>query len=447
MMSDQSIRRLPPYSGEAERGVLGSILIDSSKVLDLCAQNAIVPDSFYIPAHRQLFDTLLEMAGEMKVVDLLTVGQHLSSESKIDAVGGYEFLEGLIDGTPTAAHAEYYIGFVRQKHLLRKIIDQATQAIDNCYTETEEAAEDILSRFQSNLFEVSTSTGMDVEKSVGEVAADVCDRWQEIIEGKTIFGLPPFIPELAELLGNFVPGNPYFIAAPPGGGKSVILQNQLVFWSLIMKVPTAFASLEMTKEKLVSRMIAERSGVSAWAMDNCKFGSGEYAFKKLETTRGAAAELNNMPLYIKDTPMDVDAFCAWGMRQKIKYGIKAIGLDYFQLLDPPAKLRLTGTEAVKYVCGKLQNFTKTTGIITLVLSQITKLERDNKGNTRKPKQDDLYGGRIIDATSEGTLFVWQNEGLDYIVIDKNRNGVEGDVEVYFEKKYNRFRSVKPEGEI
>jgi len=438
--------RLPPYSEEAERGVLGSILIDPVRVMGLCAEKSVVQSSFYVPAHRLLFETFMEISGEMKIVDLITVGEYLKQNDKLHQVGGYAFLEGLMDGTPTPAHAQYYIEIVQQKHLFRMIIQQASEVIDTCYTETEEDAEEILSRFQSSLFDISTSTGMDDEKSVGEVAVEVCDRWQEIIEGKTIFGLPPFIPALGEMLGNFVPGNPYFIAAPPGGGKSVILQNQLVYWSLIMKIPTAFASLEMTKEKLVSRMIAERAEVSAWAMDNQKFGSGEYAHDQLTTARGAAAELNNMPLYIKDTPMDVDAFCAWGMRQKLKNGIKAIGLDYFQLLDPPAKLRLTGTEAVKYVCGKLQNFTKTTGIITLVLSQITKLERDKDGKTRKPKQDDLYGGRIIDATSEGTMFVWQNEDKDYIVIDKNRNGGEGDVEVYFEKKYNRFRSVEPEGE-
>jgi replicative DNA helicase len=167
---DQSGFRIPPYSEEAERGVLGSALIDSEKVFELCSDNRISADSFYVPAHRHLFEQLLEMTQTGKPVDLLTVGEYLKQNNRLDSVGGYVFLEGLIDSTPTSAHAEYYIGFVRQKHLLRSIIEEATETIDRCYTETDENAEQILSITESAFFDLGGQRVTKTEDWKGAVA-------------------------------------------------------------------------------------------------------------------------------------------------------------------------------------------------------------------------------------------------------------------------------------
>ena len=113
------VGRVPPYSEEAERGVLGSILLDASRVADLCVEAQLTGESFYVPAHRVVFETVLGMTGESVAIDVLTVTERLQSAGKLDAIGGAAFLDRLIDSTPTAAHAEYYIDIVRQKHLLR----------------------------------------------------------------------------------------------------------------------------------------------------------------------------------------------------------------------------------------------------------------------------------------------------------------------------------------
>ncbi len=128
--ADQSGRRLPPCSEEAERGVLGSALIESERVIELCSMKAISAESFYTPAHRLLFEKLTEMHQAAKAIDLLTVGEDLKQSGMLDQVGGYAFLEGLIDSTPTSAHAEYYMEIVQQKHLFRRIITQAAESID-----------------------------------------------------------------------------------------------------------------------------------------------------------------------------------------------------------------------------------------------------------------------------------------------------------------------------
>ena len=443
-----STQRIPPYSEEAERGVIGSILIDFHKVLELCDNSGIVTDSFYVPAHRCLFDHLQQMSQDGKAIDLVTVGEHLKSAGELDRIGGYEFLDGIIDDTPTAAHAEYYIGFVRQKHLLRKIIDESTLTIDRCYEGGDDDAESILDHAQSNLFDISSASRLSEQKSLGEIAEEVCERWDGIIEGTITHGIEPFLPELRALLGNFVSGNPYFIGAEPGGGKSVMLQNQAVF-TATQGIPVALASLEMTEHKLVSRILGERGDFSSWAMDNREYGDSHFAKSKLDIARRTAKRISKLPLYIEDKPMDVDEFCSWAMRMRVKHGVRLIGCDYFQLLQPPARMKLKGQEATVYVCGKLQQLLKNDDVVKIILSQLTKLPRDPKTGelTRKPKKDDLYGGRPIDAVSEGTILVFGDDETATILVDKNRGGGVGEVKANFVKNRSRFESrVKDEQE-
>ena len=120
--------RVPPYSEEAERGVLGSVLLDSARVMDLAVESQLAPESFYVPAHRTIFEAMLAMSRQALPIDVLTVSEQLKSAGTLDAVGGPIFMDRLIDSTPTAAHAEYYIDMVRQRHVLRRIIECSLRA-------------------------------------------------------------------------------------------------------------------------------------------------------------------------------------------------------------------------------------------------------------------------------------------------------------------------------
>ena len=145
--------RMPPYSEEAERGVLGSALLDAARVVDFAVERGISPESFYVPAHQMLFEILRAMTHDGSPIDLLTVGERLKKLGRLDEVGGTTFLERLVDSTPTSAHAEYYIDIVRQKHLLRMVIDKSRQAIDECYS-SEEDADSILNVTEQAFFDI-----------------------------------------------------------------------------------------------------------------------------------------------------------------------------------------------------------------------------------------------------------------------------------------------------
>ncbi|MDD5708533.1 MAG: DnaB-like helicase N-terminal domain-containing protein, partial [Kiritimatiellae bacterium] len=146
--------RVPPHNAEAERGVLGSILLDAGRVMDLCIESGLIEDSFYLPPHRLLFAAFQAMAGAGTAIDLVTTAAQLRAMERFDEVGGAAFLEKLIDDTPTAAHAEYYIDIVRQKHLLRSTIACARKVESACFDE-DQSADQVLSEAEQNFLDIT----------------------------------------------------------------------------------------------------------------------------------------------------------------------------------------------------------------------------------------------------------------------------------------------------
>ena len=169
------VDRVPPHSEEAERGVLGSILMDAERVVDLAIERRIRPESFYVPAHQVLFETVLDLKEKGRPVDLLTMGDRLRDAGQLDRIGGRSALEALVDSCPTSAHAEYYIDIVRQKGLFRQVIDCSREAIEACY-HAEEGADLVLDKAEQRLFDISNdqvrsavSWGDAVRETMGQI--------------------------------------------------------------------------------------------------------------------------------------------------------------------------------------------------------------------------------------------------------------------------------------
>jgi len=378
-------------------------------------------------------------------MDGITIADWLKDKGLLDKVGGYDYLMQLQDSTLVSAHLKSYAEIVLENSLGRKIIESANTAIDRVYKKEDDVST-ILNESRESLFAIG-GDHTNKTRSNADVAGDVIEGWQDAANGK-VSGLPWLIPDIGNVFGNFQDfGNPYFIAAEPGGGKSTVMQNQFTSWALFRSIPCGIASLEMTHRKLISRILAERADISAWAMDNAKYGDGstdqlmERASRWLKRASKAKETISAMPLHIEDRPMNVDEFCAWGLMMMHRYGVRAIGLDYLQLMHAPDRMKLSGLEELSYVLGKLQNFTKRTGVILIVLSQITKLPINSDGQPRKPRQDDLYGGRMIDAHSEGTVIFYTRDGNDIAAICKNRNGGVGEVPVWFNRPRLRFEPL------
>ena len=444
---DQSGRRLPPYSEEAERGVLGSALIESNRVIELCSMKALSSDSFYVPAHRLLFEQLMGMYQGAHAIDLLTVGEELKKGGRLEQTGGYTFLEGLIDSTPTSAHAEYYIDIVQQKHLLRRIISQAAEAIDHCYTD--EDAEELLSRTEQAFFELNdkkTSSSEDWKNVVYKTAG-------QIMEGNTLAdGVPTGFADLDKQLRGLHRTDMIVLAARPSMGKTSLAMNIVEHAALgrggKKKHAVGVFSLEMSQEQLVRRMLYSKAGVEAW---KTFFSKDDHA-----RLSSAADQLGGASIIVDDSAgLDVMDLRARARRMKRIYNVDLIVIDYLQLLADKRRSREGRQQETASISNSIKAMAKELDIPVLILSQ---LSRAPEQGTRdgKPRLSDLRDSGAIEQDADVVLLLQRpsyyskdkeadaasgDDTLAIVDVAKHRNGPTGEVKMNFFKDYTRFEDL------
>jgi replicative DNA helicase len=439
---DQSGRRLPPYSEEAERGVLGSALIESNRVIELCSIKSLSSDSFYVPAHRLLFEQLMAMYQGARAIDLLTLGEDLKKCGQLDQTGGYAFLEGLIDSTPTSAHAEFYIDIVQQKHLLRRIISQAAEAIDHCYTD--EDAEELLSRTEEAFFELSdkkTASSEDWKNIVYKTAGQIIDG--NIQDN----GVPTGFADLDKELRGLHNTDMIVLAARPSMGKTSLAMNIVEHAAMGRgggkKHAVGVFSLEMSQEQLVRRMLYSRAGVPAW----------KDFFSESDRTRisSAADQLGKASIIVDDSAgLDVMDLRARARRMKRIYNIDLIVIDYLQLLADKRRSREGRQQETASISNSIKAMAKELHVPVLILSQ---LSRAPEQGTRdgKPRLSDLRDSGAIEQDADVVLLLqrpsYYNKELEagsgedtlaVVDIAKHRNGPTGEVKLNFFKETTRF---------
>ncbi len=441
---DQSGRRLPPYSEEAERGVLGSALIESNRVIELCLIKSLSADSFYVPAHRVLFEQLLGMYQSAHAVDLLTVGEDLKKSGRLDQTGGYAFLEGLIDSTPTSAHADYYIDIVQQKHLLRRIISQAAEAIDHCYTDDD--AEELLGRTEEAFYELSdkkNASSEDWKKVVYNTAGQI--RNGNIQD----YGVPTGFMDLDKKLRGLHNTDMIVLAARPSMGKTSLAMNIVENAALGRgggkKYAVGVFSLEMSQEQLVRRMLYSKAGVPAW-----KDFFSEIEHGKISS---AADHLMKASIIVDDSAgLDVMDLRARARRMKRIHNVDLIVIDYLQLLADKRRSREGRQQETASISNSIKAMAKELKIPVLILSQ---LSRAPEQGTRdgKPRLSDLRDSGAIEQDADVVLLLQRpfyyskdrdadvasgEDTLAIVDIAKHRNGPVGEVKMNFFSDITRF---------
>ena len=451
--------RVPPYSLEAEKGVLGSILLDAARVMDLCVGQGIVVESFHLEAHRRLFAEFVAMQRAGVAIDLLTAVDRLRSAGRLDALGGAAQLESLVDATPTAAHAEYYIDIVRQKHLLRAIIDCAreseracfdtTQSADLILGQTEQAFLDITERQHGQLFAWP--------QTINNAMAYVDRLFQLGLGG--VAGLHTGLRNVDRKLRGLRNGELIVLAARPSMGKTSLAMNVAECVALGRDMqdrpfagdaakgrPVAIFSLEMAQEALALRMLCGMAGVPAFQIDS---GIGNAQKINQELTR-AASKLSKAPIYVDDTGgLDVMELRARARRMKKKYGIELIVVDYLQLVNCREVARQGRQLETAAVSANLKSMAKELKVPVLVLSQLSRAPEQRGDKSAKPKLSDLRDSGAIEQDADVVLLLrrpsrnpgdpeYDDRTLAIVDVAKHRNGPTGEVRLNFEDSLTRF---------
>ena len=371
-MSRIGERRLPPYSEEAERGVLGSMIIDSARVLKLSSEKGLTEDSFYVPANRLLFELVIKMYQNAEVIDLLTVGESLKTIGRLDQCGGYAFLEGLIDSTPTAAHAGYYMEIVKEKEKLRKIIANSSEAIDSCYSDS--TSSEIISDLT-----VGVVSLIEVKETIVSTDSIV----QTVTDAKN--GRQNTIPTpwvgINRKTGGPSRGMETIFTGRSKSGKSMLKS----YWqkylgaqgipsldccfedrTLIAKMRCASVSKFSASDMLRGGRYVSRNGVFEWMPTNDR---------DIQLVRDSLAEMDEMPMYWFDKscpPKDLKSKLA---EYVDRYGIRMAFIDGAKdLIRPSGKYNDTGfdeesSKAVTEAADALN-------IAIVSIHHLTKLEED-----------------------------------------------------------------------
>lgn len=454
--------RLPPHSVEAERGVLGCVLLSPRDGLGLCIEKLKRgSEAFYELRHQALFDLLVEMYDAREAIDLVTLGQRLRDRQQLEGIGGLAYLSSLMDAVPSAANLEYYLEIVREKSILRRLIRTCTGAVARVYEE-QDNVEQLLDEVERDVLRINEERDDTASRSVKELVRQAIKTIEDYHQRQgQITGLSTGFTELDKMTSGLHGGEMVVIAARPSMGKTSLAMNIAEHVAIDTQLPVGVFSLEMTSESLVLRMLCSRARINLRSVRE-----GFLAGRDFHKLTAAAGKLAGSPLVIDDTPgLSVLQLRARARRMWQQFGIKLFVIDYLQLLNSTSRRAdQNRQQEISDISSGVKALAKELSVPVIVLSQ---LNREVERDSRKPRLSDLRESGAIeqDADLVGLLYkadpanpkkaaTAEDEeeaaaaaaaGQDGIpvnlLIAKQRNGPTGDVHLTFLKTYTRFESV------
>jgi replicative DNA helicase len=445
------VDRLPPHSIEAEQGVLGCALLSPGEYLGTCIER-FKPGSevFYDLRHRHIYELLVEMFDQKEAIDVLTVQQRLKDRNQLEAVGGLAYLSSLPDAVPSAANLSYYADIVREKHLLRRMIQICTSVVGRVY-EHEGEVEALLDEVERDVLRISEERVEATTTTIKDLVKKAINKIEEFHQRQGMLtGLSTGFPDLDKLTSGLHPGEMIVIAARPSMGKTSLAMNIAEHVTVEEKLPVGVFSLEMTAESLVLRMLCSRSRVN---LRNIRDGFlAERDFPKLT---GSAGKLAGSPLFIDDSPgLSILQLRAKARRMMQQYGIKLFVIDYLQLLHSTARRAENRQQEIADISNGIKALAKELQVPIIVLSQLNReLEKDKN---RKPRLSDLRESGAIEQDADLVALLYKPNSADddegsavqeqeavpvNLLIAKQRNGPTGDVALTFLRAYTRFESA------
>ena len=438
--------RIPPYSAEAERGVLGAMLLDAARVLDACRESKLGAGSFYVPAHQALFEAFSVMVDQGLPLDLLTAGEQLKKAGELERIGGPQFLEGLVDSTPTSAHAQFYIDIVHENDLLRTMINQALRTIETCYAH-EEPPMQILNATEQAFYEIAHARHRELN-TWKDLVSIAHERIETIIrEKRDITGLSTGFADIDRMTRGLQPGDLVILAARPSMGKTAlalnIAENAALFGG--QRHPVAVFSLEMSADALVRRMICCRARVSAHAL-----GRGFLSSELRGQLSKAVEQLLAAPIVVDDTAgLEVSELRSRARQIARKHATELIVVDYLQLLHCKEAAREGRQNEVARISSELKVMAKELHVPVLCLSQLSRAPESRDTKSGVPKLSDLRDSGAIEQDADVVALLrrpsyykddpdHEDKTLAILDIAKQRNGPVGEIRLNFQSDFTRF---------
>ena len=430
------------------------MLMDGDAILR--AAEHVDDTMFYREGHRRIFRAMIALSERGDVVDPLTLIDELTRRGELDAVGGREYIGFLVDAAPTSANVEYHARIVREKALLRRLIETSTTVVTEAF-EGQLTASQLLDEAESRIFQISQAQGGKGFTRVKELLWPAMERIEALQRGgQSITGVGSGFDDLDELTSGFQPSDLVIVAARPSMGKTAFTLNIAQHAAIDKGHSVAFFSLEMSKESLVQRMLTSEARVNAQDLRRARLRDDD--FPRLAR---AAGILSQAPIFIDDQP----GITLLEMRSKARRlaaegGLDLVVVDYLQLISGPPGSENRQQE-ISQISRGLKALAKELNVPVVALSQLSRAPEQRTGDQKRPQMSDLRESGAIEQDADLVMALYRPEvyaergpdgvardkdgnpvdGQAEVIILKQRNGPIGTVNLFFQKQYTRFENL------
>ena len=450
MPSTTASDRTVPQNLEAERALLGSILLDNS-ALNL-ALEGVGKDDFFSEAHRITFDKMVAISERNRTIDLVTLSEELSKDGQIEKAGGAAYLSALTDGVPigTSVAVSEYSRIVKEKSILRRLINASNNVISRCLEGTDDP-DTLIDLAQSQVFDIAEQKVQSGFTNIREIVKSSFGTIDDLLDrGQRVTGIETGFEDLDSMTSGLQPGELVVVAARPSLGKTALALNIAAHASIKHHKTVGLFSLEMSKESLVIRLLCAESET-----DSHRLRSGFSNREDWNKLTRALGRLGDAPLLIEDTPaLSIMQIRARARRLKMEKGLDLMIVDYLQLVSGQGRFE-NRTQEVSYISRGLKSIAKELKVPVLALSQLSRAPEQRPG--QRPQLSDLRESGSIEQDADVVIFLFRERkaaeeseaegevdrrGIEMkLIVGKQRNGPTGDIPIVFMRPYAKFESM------
>lgn len=446
---DQVADRQPPYSEDAEQAVLAAMMMDTDAIMR--ASELLDDTMFYREGHRRIYRAMIAIVERGAVVDPLTLSDELDRRGELAASGGKDYIAFLVDAIPTAANVEYHARIVKEKAMLRRLIEVSTSIVREAYDGHSSVA-DLLDDAEHRVLQLSQQRDSKGFYRVKELVWPAIERIEEQAKsGGALTGIGSGFSDLDDMTAGFQRADLIIVAARPAMGKTSLVLNMTQYIGIEKNMAVAFFSLEMSRESLVQRLLTSEARIDAQLVRKAMLGPEHYS-----RLARAAGRITPAPIFIDDSAgISLLEMRSRARRLKVDNDIKLIVVDYLQLIrGPNAENR---QQEISEISRSLKGLAKELDVPVIALSQLSRAPEQRGAEGKRPQLSDLRESGAIEQDADLVLFIYRPEvyegpkdkdgnsleGKAELIIGKQRNGPIGTVELFFRKSYTTFESRSP----
>ncbi len=452
MQTNVTVEKGLPHSLEAERAVLGAILLDNA-LFDQTSQVLTTAD-FYLENHRSIFSTMEHLSSDARAIDSLTLREELQKRKKLEAMGGAAYIASLLDGVPRVSSVMHYAHIVKEKALLRKLIHSANEILVRGFSNEEDPLE-LLERAEKSIFDISQDKIKGGFVQLQDLLTESYENIESLYQRKELItGIPTGFRQLDHLTSGLRTSELTIVAARPGLGKTSFVLNVAQNAAMEKDRVVGVFSLEMAAQQLVTRMLCSEARV-----DSHKMRSGYLSKEDWKRLAKTMSKLARSPIFIDDTAgVSIVEMRSKARRLKAEHGLDLLIVDYLQLMSgtsTSSRGRFENRQQeISAISRALKGLAKELDIPLIACSQLSRAPEQRRGDHR-PQLSDLRESGSIEQDADVVLFLYredlykkeediEEEGIVQIIIGKQRNGPTGIVKLAFIDQWTKFENLASE---